>query len=89
MARFDVPEQDLATMGQQINTADFFFELGISYSVGRGVPTDRIAAHKWFNLAAARGNADAVRYRQEISCEMSRSEVVEAQRQAREFLSLH
>jgi TPR repeat protein len=89
MARFEVPEVDLATMGQQVNTADFFFDLGISYSVGRGVPTDRIAAHKWFNLAAARGNADAIRYRQEISGEMTKSEVVEAQRQAREYLSLH
>ncbi|MDR3372259.1 MAG: hypothetical protein P4L98_00885 [Ancalomicrobiaceae bacterium] len=89
MARFEVPEVDLATMGQQVNTADFFFELGITYSVGRGVTTDRVAAHKWFNLAAARGNIDAVRYRQELSSEMSKTEVVEAQRQAREYLSLH
>ncbi|MDR3495089.1 MAG: SEL1-like repeat protein [Ancalomicrobiaceae bacterium] len=88
MARFEVPEVDLATMGQQVNTADLFFELGISYSVGRGVPTDRIAAHKWFNLAAARGNADASRYRREISGEMTKAEVIEAQRQAREYVSL-
>ena len=48
-----------------------------------------IEAHKWFNLAALRGNAEARRYRSELSAEMSRTEVGEAQRRARQWLSSH
>jgi TPR repeat protein len=59
------------------------------HCVGRDVPLDLIMAHKWFNLAALRGNAEAKRYRMEIAGEMSKSEVAEAQRQAREWLRRH
>ena len=59
------------------------------HSAGREVALDLIAAHKWFNLAALRGNAEAKRYRMEIASEMSRAEVAEAQRQAREWLRCH
>ncbi len=48
-----------------------------------------VSAHKWFNLAAMRGNADAKRYRMEIAHEMSRAEIAEAQRQAREWMACH
>jgi TPR repeat protein len=53
------------------------------------VAIDLVSAHKWFNLAAMRGNDDARRYRVEIAREMSRAEIAEAQRQAREWLSRH
>jgi TPR repeat protein len=89
MARFEVHEAELAAMGSQVNSGDFFFQLGITYSVGRGVAIDRIAAHKWFNLAASKGNAQAVYYRQELAGEMSKSDVGEALRQAREYLRVH
>jgi TPR repeat protein len=46
---------------------------------------DRVNAHKWFNLAAIRGNREAARYRQELALEMSPAEVVAAQRAAREW----
>lgn len=65
------------------------FQLGMTYSVGRGVGRDMVAAHKWFNLAAARGNRDAARIRQEITAEMSSLEIAEAQRQAREWVRSH
>ena len=89
MARFEVHEAELAAMGAQVNSGEFYFQLGITYSVGRGVPTDRVAAHKWFNLAAAQGNGQAVRYRQELAGEMSKNEVGEALRQAREYMRVH
>jgi TPR repeat protein len=54
---------------------------------GRGVSLDLIEAHKWFNLAAARGNDDARRYRIEIARELSRREIGEAQRRARAWLA--
>ena len=35
---------------------DALFELGVTYSTGRGgAPVDLIEAHKWFNLAALSG----------------------------------
>jgi TPR repeat protein len=89
MARFEVHEAELAAMGGQVNPGDFYFQLGITYSVGRGVTTDRIAAHKWFNLAAAQGNGQAARYRQELAEEMSKADVSEALRQAREYMRIH
>lgn len=89
MARFEMHDGDQAIMGQQNISGDVFFQLGMTYSVGRGVKADMVAAHKWFNLAAARGNREAARYRQEIASEMSSSQVAEAQRQAREWVRTH
>ena len=66
-----------------------FFELGLIYSTGREVAADLIAAHKWFTLAAVKGNRAAVSYRQELAREMSAADVAEAQRAAREWLSRH
>jgi TPR repeat protein len=37
------------------------------YSVGRDVPIDFVTAHKWFNVAALRGNTEASRLRREIA----------------------
>ena len=65
------------------------FELGMMYSVGRDVPVDLVTAHKWFNLASVRGNADAIRLRREIADQMSEIEIASAQRAARDWLSAH
>src|SRR4249920_3361519 len=65
------------------------FELGMMYASGRSVPTDLVTAHRWFNLAAMRGNAEAVRLRREIAAEMSDSEIGQAQRAARDWLKAH
>jgi TPR repeat protein len=65
---------------------DALFELGMLYATGRDVEADLIVAHKWFNLAAARGNPSALARRIEISQEMSADEIAEAQKLAREWL---
>jgi TPR repeat protein len=65
---------------------ELFFRLGMMYSTGAEVPTDYVSAHKWFNLAAMRGNAEAVRLRREIAVEMSEAEIAQAQRAARDWL---
>ena len=54
--------------------------------VGRSVPIDFVSAHKSFNLAAVRGDADAIRLRREIADQMSEREIAEAQRAARAWL---
>ncbi len=89
MARMDVASRDVADGAAPSSAPETLFELGLKYCSGRDVDIDLIAAHKWFNLAAMRGSEDAKRYRLEIAGEMSRAEIAEAQRQAREWLQLH
>lgn len=86
MARFDLGTIDSEVLGGQGGSADALFELGMMYSIGRDVDVDLIQAHKWFNLAALRGNQAARTYRTEISQEMTREEIGLAQREAREWL---
>jgi len=59
------------------------------YSIGRSVPVDLVSAHKWFNIAALRGNSDAIRLRREIADQMSEQDIAEAQRAARAWLTTH
>ncbi len=89
MARFEILDSTTAPLGEGPAAGDVLFTLGMMYSVGRDVPIDLICAHKWFNLAAAKGNADAVRLRREIADQMSESEIAAAQRAARAWLSAH
>lgn len=68
---------------------DALFELGMLYATGLDVEPDLVTAHKWFNLAAARGNQSARIYRSELALEMAQSEIAEAQKLAREWLKTH
>ena len=86
MARFEILDVECASIASAPATADTFYELGMMYSVGRSVPVDFVTAHKWFNLAAMRGNRDAIRLRREIADQMSESEIARAQRAARTWL---
>jgi hypothetical protein len=86
MARFEILDSNMAPLGEGPAAGDVLFELGMMYSVGRDVPVDLVSAHKWFNLAAVRGNADAIRLRREIAVQMSDAEVAAAQRAARDWL---
>ena len=66
---------------------DALFELGVTYSTGRGgAAVDLVEAHKWFNLAALSGCTRGQQCRAEISIEMTAREIAEAQRQARAWL---
>ncbi|MGX7927825.1 hypothetical protein ACWPMX_14755 [Tsuneonella sp. HG094] len=63
------------------------YDLGVAYSTGsHGAACDLIEAHKWFNLAAARGHEEAAWCRADISDEMTAREIAEAQRRARQWL---
>jgi TPR repeat protein len=85
MARLEIADIDGATLGAGTG-ADVFFQLGMMYASGRSVPIDLVTAHKWFNIASMRGNADAARLRREIAAEMSDAEIGAAQRAARNWL---
>jgi hypothetical protein len=86
MARFELGSIDEAGLGRAPDAAETFFELGMMYSIGRSVPIDYVSAHKWFNLAAMRGSAEAARLRREIAEQMSAAEIAAAQRAARTWL---
>lgn len=89
MARFDFSAADVADVAAQGGGADALFELGLMYCSGRDVDIDLVEAHKWFNLAALRGNEHAKTYRLELSREMTKKEIAAAQKGAREWLRCH
>ena len=59
--------------------------LGVMYQIGQGVPQDYVLAHKWFNLAAAQGDEFARKSRDIIANSMTRGEIAEAEKLAREW----
>jgi uncharacterized protein len=89
MARLELSSRDIVEYAAQGGAPDALFELGLIYCTGRDVDVDMVQAHKWFNLAALRGNVDAKRYRQDIASEMSKPDVARAQRMAREWLAVN
>src|SRR6187551_2300379 len=89
-----MPELTTAGIGAGLGeggpvTADTMFELGMMYASGREVPIDLITAHKWFNVAAMKGHAEAAQLRREIAAEMQDAEIGQAQRAARDWLKSH
>ena len=68
-------------------SGDDLFRLGMMYSTGQGgCPMDRVSAHMIFNLAAMKGSEEARVYRKELSAEMEREDLAEAQRAARRWI---
>lgn len=63
------------------------FTLGLMYDLGRGVPQDYVTAHMWFNLAAARGDANGAKGRDIVARLMTPQQIADAQKRARECLA--
>ncbi len=83
--------QDVSQETMPLPTAemdgDALFRLAMMYSAGQGgCPMDRVSAHMIFNLAAMKGSIEARVYRREMSEEMDREEIAEAQRAARRWI---
>ena len=89
MARVEFASREIVESASPGALPDALFELGLRYCAGREVDMDLVEAHKWFNLAALRGNAEARRYRAEVASELSKAEISRAQRMAREWLAVH
>lgn len=66
---------------------DALFDRGMYWASGRCGIVDLVAAHKWFNLAALKGRADAIALRQEVAAQMSDADVAAAQRAARDWMT--
>jgi len=76
-------------IGTVANDVPSYFDLGLACSIGREGAVDLVEAHKWFNIAAARGDRAAAERREELAGEMSREEIAAALRAAREWISRH
>src|SRR5437899_6890215 len=61
------------------------FNVGLMYQIGRGVPTNKVEAYKWYNIAAAQGFTKAAAARELLSPELTRPEVIDAERRAANF----
>jgi uncharacterized protein len=68
---------------------DVLFERGLYWASGRSGVVNLVAAHKWFNLAAVKGRADAIQMRREVAEMMSEVEIAVAQREARAWMTAH
>jgi uncharacterized protein len=82
----EIELKGLETASLDKANGDIFYQLGILYSAGGEIPADYVTAHKWFNIAAARGHSEATRLRREIADLMSEADVATAQRAARDWL---
>lgn len=89
MARIEFSSRDVIECAAQTGAPDALFQLGLLYCAGREVEADLVTAHKWFNLAAMRGNVEARRYRSELAETMTRAQITKAQRLAREWMTRH
>jgi TPR repeat protein len=80
-------KQEVPPLPTSDMSGDELFRLGMLYSTGQGgAPVDLVSAHMLFNLAAMKGSEEAKIYRRELSQEMDREDVAEAQRAARRWL---
>jgi hypothetical protein len=61
------------------------WRLGDLYRLGQGVPQDYVHAHMWFNLSASRGDATAVVLRDLVAKLMTKEQIAEAQKLARDW----
>ncbi|WP_372422499.1 SEL1-like repeat protein [Salinarimonas chemoclinalis] len=87
MARLDLGAADIAALVPDLDAGEAYLELGLMHAVGRSVPLDLVAAHKWLNIAVSKGCRAAVSRRAELAQEMSAEEIAAAQRAARMFLA--
>lgn len=88
MARFDMNSSEMAGMGGEVR-AETFCDMGLKYATGRGCPVDLVAAHKWLNIAAIRGCDRAAELRADLSKSMTKMQLAEALRAARDWMTTH
>lgn len=92
MARFEMYNPETSSMGSGTTgegRADSFCEMGLMYATGRGRELDLVSAHKWLNIAAIKGSDRAAELRADLSHSMSKLEIAEALRAARDWMTKH
>ena len=61
--------------------------LGVLYSNGQGVTQDNVYAHIWLNIASSNGNFKATGNRDIVAKRMTKEQIAEAQKLARECVA--
>ena len=69
--------------------ADTLCEMGLRYATGREGRVDLVAAHKWLNIAAIKGSDRAAELRSDVAALMTKAELAQALRAAREWMTVH
>lgn len=69
--------------------AEALFDMGMMYATGRGCNINFVEAHKWLNIAAIKGSERAAELRQDLAQSMTKTELAEALRAAREWMTMH
>jgi len=67
------------------NVAEAQYNLGICYAKGEGVAKDEVEGYKWFLLAAGQGDEKARKLASSLEKRMTRQEIAEGQKRARNF----
>ncbi len=75
-------------MGGEVR-ADTLCEMGLRYATGREGRVDLVAAHKWLNIAAIKGSDRAAELRSDVAALMTKAELAQALRAAREWMTVH
>lgn len=88
MARFEILTTETATMGGDAR-AEVFCDMGLMYATGRGVEIDLVSAHKWLNIAAIKGSDRAAELRADLAPQLTKMQLAEALRAAREWMTVH
>lgn len=85
MAQDEVEAAKWFRKAAEQNFAPALYNLGFRYANGRGVAKDYVEAYAWTLLAAAQGDEDARKLMPLLEKKMSREQIAEAQKRARDF----
>ena len=72
--------------GSELDVADAQYQVGLHYMRGVGVRLNDIEAHKWFNLAAAKGHWRARQKLDVVAKQLKPKQLAEAERLAVEWV---
>ncbi len=87
MAYAEMPTEPSVLIGPNAAPEELY-RAGLAYAAGIGTDVNLIEAHKWFNLAAARGHDEAKAQRRELAELLSADEIKIALEAARAWLKL-
>jgi len=65
------------------------YYLGVMYAYGKGVVQDYVMAHMHWNIVSVSGYKDAIKNRGIVEKKMTATQIAEAQKLAREWMSKH
>ena len=75
------------TLSAEQGYADAQLNLGVMYALGQGVIEDKVYAHMWSNIASSNGIEQAKENREYLTKKMTPSQILEAQKLARECVN--